>query len=475
METNSQVLNSIEYKYKIYQQRLILTTSNEEMSKVCDIFIKKFVGYKPEINFIFNYFTNLKQLCPMINIFKALMCISHHSFKLNSKVVEYFNKAKEVVSELLNFGVKIEPWEESWIDIINIIVNKKPSDLKEKLLEHAKKYTFDIMVFKYGMVIGLYSGSKQYMKNLAEIYSGDQENFKDANFLGTLAFIYEELGNFKQSESIVKIGLELDETSIWLHHVNAHIMYQTDRVEESIMYFENKKHLWRENSNNFLFKHLKWHLAVAYLEQEEFEKSLDIIKEIIEFPFEESECLLAILGFIVRLFIRLEGSIENTGIHKWDQKILSYLNNLEIYTSHLLFDILAIWYLNKMTHTEYSQEAKKILENTKAQIEENISSSNISAETKTYYENTYINLIKALSLFAEGEYDESSKILHSEEQQIWKIGASDEQLIVLFEIELYCAYKTSNLSEFNRIKKEIFGDKLSNLKYIKKFQKNLSI
>jgi hypothetical protein len=475
METNSQVLNSIKYKYKIYEQRLILTTSNQEMAKISDIFIKKFVGYKPEINFIFNYFTNLKHLCPMINIFKALICINHHSFKLNSKIGEYLNQAVEGARELLNFGVKIEPWEESWIDIINIIVNKKPSDLKEKLLEHSKKYTFDIMAFKYGMVMGLYSGSKEYMKNLAEIYSGDEENFKDANFLGTLAFIYEELGNFKQSESIVKIGLKLDETSIWLQHVNAHIMYQTDRVEESIIFLENKKHLWRENSNNFLFKHIKWHLAVAYLEQEEFEKSLDIIKEIIEFPFEESECLLAIFGFIVRLYIRLEGSIENTGIHKWDEKILSYLNNLEIYTSHLLFDILAIWYLTKMTHTEYSQEAIKILENAKEKIQENISNSIISSETKTYFENTYINLIKALSLFAEGKYNESFKILNSEEQQIWKIGASDEQLIVLFEIELYCAYKTSNFLEFNRIKKEIFGDQLSNLKYIIKFQKNLSI
>ena len=278
------------FKYSIFNN-LIITTNNKSVSISCSDFILKVIGYKPGANFILSLKVD-DIICPILNIFKALLYINIHSFKLDENVQYYISKAKEdklTFNKKLN--IKLEDWEDNLISILDNHVQRKSSKVKELLIQNAKNNPKDLLSFKLGMVIGLYSGDKEFLSMLSSL-SYHEDNLEDPHFIGIYAFIKEELREFSESEKWVVKGLSMSTENIWLQHVYAHVMYQTDRIDQSIEFMVSKKPLWDEHCNNFLNKHLKWHLAICYLEKEDFGGSNELFEEIINCPFEESECLL---------------------------------------------------------------------------------------------------------------------------------------------------------------------------------------
>jgi hypothetical protein len=61
-------------------------------------------------------------------------------------------------------------------------------------------------------------------------------------------------------------------------------------------------------------------------------------------------------------------------------------------------------------------------------------------------------------LFGELENENAKSLFAIELNSIWKVGASDEQLLVLFEVVLYCSYKTNDLTTFTKIFNEVHGE-----------------
>jgi hypothetical protein len=464
---------SVILKYPIYRN-LIVTSENKDIANSVSEFIMRIVGYKPKPGFIKEIDSELNFLCPILNVFKAMLHLDYHSFQMHEGVSYYLNIAKKQKSEMKEkYGHELESWENNWINLIEHIVNKSFSKIYEVLFQNAKENPHDMLAFKVGMVMGLYSGDKEFLKSYAELFHKHEENHCDGNFIGVYSFIKEECREFEESEKWVSKGMEIAPNNIWIQHVLAHIMYQTDRVDESIQFLESKKYMWEENASNFVYKHINWHLAIGYLEQGDYEKSNKILEEIISKPFEESECVLAILGYIIRVYIRSNGNLQEASYNKkWNQLIFDYLKNLKIYTHHLLFDALAIWFLTYFS--KQNEQINELLSSVLKQIEENVESQHISNDHREYYKNYYLKILKAMKSFGDEDYKDTVDLLKGCESAIWRIGASDEQLFVLFEVELYSSYKSKDKENFDRMIKDIFGEQMGKLAYVKKFQKNLS-
>lgn len=475
MEIRSNVENEIMYKKRIYNN-LVLTTNDEAAVDIVERFIIKIIGYKPNVCEILDSREDLQ--CPILYIFKALLFLNDHRFTFNPKVHAYFELASKMKEELKINNVELESWEDNWFDFVNAMINNKQEKVNEIFLKNSEQNPNDLIGFKTGMVFGLYNGDKIYMKKLSDEHYKYKDNHENSYFIGIYSFILEELKMFEESEKWVKKGLEMDLKNIWIQHVYTHIMYQTNRVKESINFLEKHKHMWKENASNFIHKHIKWHLAIAYMEQEEYSKSNEIIDHILTHHFEEAECPLAILGYILRMYIRnqkdLNGVIGNDRLIIWYNILLPYLSNLEIYTKHLLFDVLAVWLMSYLINIHYVHkdiDLKQILQSVLAKIEENVSSNIVAnSATKDYFQINYIKILQGMKLFGEENYSKALDILITHEEAFWKIGASDEQLYVLFEAELFSAFQCGDRANFNRLIKFIFGDQLEQLLYIRKLE-----
>lgn len=463
------------FKFPIYRN-LIVTSENKDIADSVSEFIIKIVGYKPKSDFIKEIDSHESyHLCPILNIFKALLHLDYHSFQIHEGVAYYLNIAKKQKSKLEElYGQELESWENNWIYLIEHIVNKSFSKIYEVLFKNAKDNPNDMLSFKVGMVMGLYSGDKEFLKSYAELFHKHEENHSDGNYIGVYSFIKEECREFEESEKWVSKGMELAPNNIWIQHVLAHIMYNTGRVDESIQFLEAKKTMWHENASSFVYKHINWHLAIAYLEQGDYEKSNKIFEEIISKPFEESECVLAILGYIIRIYIRLDRNLDMAYYNKkWNRVILNYLENLNIYTHHLLFDALAIWFLNFLA--KQNEDVNQILSSVLKQIDKNVKSQHISDDHREYFQNYYLKILNAMKSFEEEDYKTTVDLLKECESAILRIGASDEQLFALYEIELFSSYKSKDKLNFDRMIKDIFGERMSKLDYIVTFGKVFSI
>jgi hypothetical protein len=433
---------------------LKVTSLDRTMGTVIEKFIDNIVGYKPNARFIIKY--QNESPCPILNIFRAFSYIGTHSCKLHEKLLENFQIAQKEREALENHGVMLEDWEANWFEIFSEIVNGyRYSNLKKLFIKNGKNNPNDLISLQVGMVFGLYNGDKSAMKELVDLHALYSENNNNAGFCGIAAFVYEELKDLDKSQEFINKGQKLCSTNIWIHHVYIHVLYTDNKIKESIDYLENTKHLWDTYCNTFLNKHIRWHLAVVYLEIGEYDKGNKLINKICKNPFDEAECGLSILGYIIRLFLNSKEFIINDEIQSWIDVMLKYFLKKDIYTCHLLFDALAFWLMSFTDNVDLLNTSMQALESNIETIKDE--------ERKVYLKTHYINILKGVICFGKQEFDNTLKYLIKEEEAITRIGASNEQLQVLYEIELYCCQKLNDETNLKRIQQfPLFGNKYTN-------------
>ena len=440
------------FKYVLYND-LIVTSNTKDVIEPLNKYIDVLLGYKKNPLFILDIVFD-DEICPILNIYKSLLFLSYHSYAIHENVIIYYNNALEQ-SKI----IQLENWEINWINIIDSFINCEENNIKELLILNATSYPNDLINFRIGMVFGLYTADKILMNDLLELHCACHKNNQSEHFVSICAFILEELKLLKDSEIMILKGLYEYPDNIWLQHVYAHVLYSHNRIEESINFLVSNSYMW-ENSNDFLNKHIKWHLAISYLELDKLEEGNKIIDTLYEKGLFEAECCLSILGYLLRLFIRT-GNICNN----WTDKLLKYFNNSEIYTYHLLFDCLAIWLIS-YTNSDITKTLSLINYNL-----------NISRRNRLIsFKDNYLNILKALIHFGKHEYKECSHLLLMEEKNIRKLGASDEQALVIYEVELYCFTKLRDKYNYERLinDESIFDPQLKNLNIYRKLYNELS-
>jgi hypothetical protein len=432
-------------KHKICNE-LIITSYCAKLAQDCGKFIEIVASYKKNPAFIIDIEDG--PICPMLYIGKALLYLSHHSYKLHDNVLKYYN----IASNQAKYIESLESWEINWLNILKYMTEEDDNKILELILKNAKENPNDLLNIRFGVFWSVVTADKQFMTDILEYHSKYEPNEENPSYLASKSFILEELRRYEESEQTIIKGLKIDPNNIQLQHVYSHVMYYQNRISDCIIFLEERKHLWEDNSNSFLNKHIRWHLSLSYLEMNDIDNSTAIIDDILLRGFDDAECPLSILGFMLRTYIRTGNFYE-----KYAVPVLEYLKNTEIYTKHYLFDILAFWLMSYCSCG--LEDAQKALENILK-----ISKRNFILNYKV----EYLNLIKAMIHFGRKEYRDCASLLKKEYDVFRKFCGSDEQKQIIYELRLYCYSMLNEKTEFDKLisDEEIFDSNFKNFSFV---------
>ncbi len=137
----------------------------------------------------------------------------------------------------------------------------------------------DILALKLVAYTYFYLGASDQMRDsVARVrYAWDEDVPGYAAVLGMHAFGLEETGDYAAAEREGRRAEQLDPEDLWAVHSVAHVLEMQDRRREGAAWLEASAAHWG-GGNNFVY-HLWWHLALFYIELENFDRVLALYDE----------------------------------------------------------------------------------------------------------------------------------------------------------------------------------------------------
>lgn len=136
-----------------------------------------------------------------------------------------------------------------------------------------EKFPRDIIAVQMGQYHYFYQGNSQGLLAIAEkVLPANRENHY---LYGMIAFGLEQCHRLNEAEAIGRLATEMNRNDPWAHHAVAHVLETQGRLEEGIVWMESLCDTW-ENCNSTLYTHNWWHVALYYLEREEYNKVLSL-------------------------------------------------------------------------------------------------------------------------------------------------------------------------------------------------------
>ena len=136
-----------------------------------------------------------------------------------------------------------------------------------------EKFPRDVVAVQMGQYHYFYQGNQEALLSIAEkVLPTNREN----HYLhGMVAFGLEQCHRLEEAEAMGRRATEMNRNDPWAHHAVAHVMEMQGRLEEGIAWMESLSDSW-ENCNSMLYTHNWWHIALYYLEQQDFQKVLSL-------------------------------------------------------------------------------------------------------------------------------------------------------------------------------------------------------
>lgn len=156
--------------------------------------------------------------------------------------------------------------------------------------------------------------------HLSDFYLGDRDNLRGrvaralpawtrndpgyAFLLGMHAFGLEECGSYAIAEEAGRHALDLEPDDCWAHHAVAHVLEMQARQAEGVAFMEGRTEYWSQADNGFKF-HNWWHTGLYNLDQDRFERVLEIYDQGIRpEPAETQLMLLDAVALLWRMHLR---------------------------------------------------------------------------------------------------------------------------------------------------------------------------
>ncbi len=149
----------------------------------------------------------------------------------------------------------------------------------------------DILALKLVAYTHFYLGASDQMRDsVAQVrYAWNEDVPGYPAVLGMHAFGLEETGNYAAAEREGRRAVELDPEDLWAVHAIAHVLEMQDRRREGAAWLEASASHWGRG-NNFVY-HLWWHLALFYIELEDFGRVLTLYDEQVRLDTKSDEYL----------------------------------------------------------------------------------------------------------------------------------------------------------------------------------------
>lgn len=187
------------------------------------------------------------------------------------------------------------------------------------------KYPHDALAIQCGHLTDFYLGDAVNLRDRIGrvIGSWDQSMPGYSYILGMQAFGLEECNEFERAEETGRVALSIEPRDGWSVHAITHVLEMQNRYDEGQKFLEDRTGDW-SGDNGFEF-HNWWHLALFYIEREDFDDALRLYDERI-LP-EESDLSLQMLDATALLWrLHLQGvdvgDRWNAIADSWERKTL---------------------------------------------------------------------------------------------------------------------------------------------------------
>ena len=139
------------------------------------------------------------------------------------------------------------------------------------------EYPRDLLALQIGHLSDFYHGDRDnlYGRVARALPAWTRDDPGYAFLLGMNAFGLEECGSYAVAEETGRHALDLEPDDCWAQHAVAHVMEMQARQTEGIAFMEGRTDHWAQADNGLKF-HNWWHTALYNLDQDRFERVLEI-------------------------------------------------------------------------------------------------------------------------------------------------------------------------------------------------------
>ena len=246
-------------------QGLDVTTDSPEAIAAIDRYTDQALAYGKDAVAIFKGIEADPE-CAIANAHAAALYLSHERAESRRQALPYLQAARQYKNKATEreklYVSAVEAWAVGAIDqsiaYLEVLTQKFPRD---------------VLAVQMGQYHYFYQGNPKALLSIAEkVLPANRENHY---LYGMIAFGLEQCHRFDEAEGMGQLATEMNRNDPWAHHAVAHVMEMQGRLEEGIAWMESLSDTW-ENCNSMLYTHNWWHIALYYLEKQEFQKVLSL-------------------------------------------------------------------------------------------------------------------------------------------------------------------------------------------------------
>lgn len=247
-------------------QGLVVTTDSAQAIAAINRFIDQALCYGQDAETAIFQAIEADPTCALAHAYAAAYYLTQENSKAWQQVQPYLQVAQRNLA-------KITDREKLYVQAILAWANQE-IDLAIGFHEEiTNKFPRDLISVQQGQYHYFYTGNKEKLLKIAQkvLPSNPQQDY----LYGMVAFGLEQCHLLKAAEKQARQAIALNRYDPWAHHALAHVMETQGRVNEGIAWMESFADTW-ENCNSMLYSHNWWHIALYYLEQENYQKVVSL-------------------------------------------------------------------------------------------------------------------------------------------------------------------------------------------------------
>ncbi len=205
----------------------------------------------------------------ILHIYAAIFYLYGQTSQSQRKASEHLDKASHLLDRANDREKSLYSFAWHWLHHLL-------SEALKSIERHCFKWPKDLTAIKITEFLFYCKGQKYESKRFLRLTSHCYHEHKDNPFfLAIHSFALELSGKYQESMQTVKQALEIQSENPWAHHTLSHLYMNKGLVQEGIRVLEHYAPSWQQFSH-LIESHNLWHLALLYLENLDFEKTLQV-------------------------------------------------------------------------------------------------------------------------------------------------------------------------------------------------------
>ncbi|MBW4687954.1 MAG: tetratricopeptide repeat protein [Komarekiella atlantica HA4396-MV6] len=247
-------------------QGLVVTTDSANAIAAINRFIDQALGYSKNAEAAILQAIAADPTCVLAHAYAAAYYLTQENSKAWQRAVPYLQILQQPLA-------KITVREKLYVQAILAWANQEIDLAIACHEEIANQFPRDLISVQQGQYHYFYTGNKEKLLEIAQkvLPSNPQQHY----LYGMVAFGLEQCHQLKAAEKIAHQAIALNRSDPWAHHAIAHVMETQERADEGIAWMESFADTW-ENCNSMLYTHNWWHIALYYLQLENYQKVLKL-------------------------------------------------------------------------------------------------------------------------------------------------------------------------------------------------------